>query len=226
MKHALWIIAGLSLLILLLLPLGRREDLPASVGPPWQIERLADGSTRVFGLSPGSSSFHDALERFGPQVEVALFQSPRGELTAEAYFPSVRPAGIAGRLILTIDLDPAMLGMLRDRSPRQELLGTGNIRYTLHGDDVPRIQAARIRGMTFVPAIQLDESLVESRFGPAPERFSSAENTVHWLYPERGLDVTINRQAKEALQYVHPDDFAWIRAGLARERDSLSSTRP
>lgn len=221
MKHALWIIAGLSLLILLLLPLGRHENPPAAGGPPWRIERLADSSTRVFGLSPGRSSFQDALEGFGPRVEVALFQSPGGELTAEAYFPSVRPAGIAGRLILTIDLDPAALGRLRARSPRQELLGTGNIRYTLHADDAPLIQAARIRGITFVPAIELDEALVQARFGPAAERFSAGEGTVHWLYPERGLDVTINRQAKEAIRYVHPDDFDWIRDRLARERDRL-----
>jgi hypothetical protein len=218
MRQTLWILAVLAFAVVLLIPLGRRLNAPAprDAYPPWRIDRLPDGRTRVFGLIPGSSTLHAAVERLGPRLQAAVFQSPEGALSAEAYYPSARPGGISGRLILILDPGRSALERLRDHSARHEPMGTGNIRYTPRAQDAALLEEARIRGMAFVPTIDLDEETLEARFGAPAERVAVDKHTTHWLYPARGLDITVNARGKEVLQYAQPSDFAWVSSGLSR----------
>ncbi len=187
---------------------------PDRGAPPWQIDQLEDGSTRVFGLVPGRSTLADAPRRFGPAVEAALFETPDGALAAEAYYSKVSPGGLTGKLVLSLYLDDATLVALKDHSPEMKTLATGNKRLAIAAGDAPRLQHAVIRGMTFVPTASLDEEIVLGRFGYPEERVVVDENTTHWLYPSRGLDVVLDRRGNDVLQYVHPEDFDWVRSGL------------
>jgi hypothetical protein len=217
-RQALWILVVVAFAGVVLISLGRRASgpVPQDSYPPWRVDRLPDGRTRVFGLVPGSSTLQDALEGLGPHLEAAVFQSPEGDLVAEAYYPSARPGGISGHLVLILDLAHSALETLRDHSPKHERMGTGNIRYTPRAQDAARLEEARIRGMTFVPTADLDEEILETRFGTPAERVPADEHTAHWLYPERGLAITVNARGKEVLQYGQPSDFAWVRSGLSR----------
>ena len=191
---------------------------PDRGAPPWQIDQLEDGSTRVFGLVPGRSTLADAPLRFGPAVEAALFETPAGALVAEAYYSKVSPGGLTGRLVLSLLLDEGTLMALKEHSPETKVLGTGNKRLAIAAGDAARLQHAVIRGITFVPTASLDEEIVRGRFGDPEERVTVDKNTTHWLYPSRGLDVALNRRGKDVLQYVHPDDFDWVRSGLEANR--------
>jgi len=183
-------------------------------GRPWQVQVLADGSTQVFGLVPGRSTLAEAIAVFGERLEVALFQSPDGTLTAEAYYREVRTGGLTGRLILILSLERPVLEGLRTHSPRHERTRTGNLRYQVGLDDARVLEGARIRGITFVPTADLDEDIVRARFGTPEETLSIGEDGVHWLYASRGLAITISHQGKEFLRYVHPEDLGWLRSNL------------
>ena len=200
-----------SLVLLVVLPLACAPDRGA---PPWQIEQLEGGAIRVFGLVPGRSTLAEAPPRFGPAVEVALFEAPDGSLAVEGYYSKVSPGGLTGRLVLSLQLDDALLATLRDNSPERKTLRTGNVRLEIAAEDARRVRQAVIRGMTFVPTADLDEEIVRGRFGEPEQRLRIDENTALWLYPTRGLAVALNRQGKDFLQYVHPADFAWARQGL------------
>ncbi len=216
MKHYIWIAAILVLVALLLLPSPSERDAPDPQRRelPWQIDKLPNGATRVFGLIPGQSTFSDALGRFGPRVEAALFEAPDGTLTAEAYYSSLALGGLTGKLILTLKLDAASLAELKANSPGRKPLRTGNVSYEIAGEDADTIQGANIRGITFIPTANLDAETVRARFGPPAEQVVVDENIVHYLYPELGLHVTINQRGKDLLLYVHPGDFDWVRAAL------------
>ena len=216
MKHYIWIAAVLVLVTLLLLPSPSERDAPDQQRRelPWQIDKLPSGATLVFGLIPGQSTFSDALARFGPRVEAALFQAPDGTLTAEAYYSSVGLSGLTGKLILTLELDAPSLAELKANSSGRKPLRTGNVSYEIAGQDANTIQGASIRGITFIPTANLDAETVRARFGPPAEQVVIDENIVHWLYPDLGLHVTINQRGKDLLLYVHPGDFDWVRAGL------------
>jgi len=56
--------------------------------------------------------------------------------------------------------------------------------------------------------------MIVQRFGQPAERVRTAENIEHLLYPDKGLDVVLDSDAKELLQYVAPREFARLREPL------------
>ena len=48
------------------------------------------------------------------------------------------------------------------------------------------------------------------RFGEPLRRIQEAGGISHWLYPDKGLDIAINPDGKEVLQYINPADFSRI----------------
>jgi len=68
--------------------------------------------------------------------------------------------------------------------------------------------------MTFIPTVNIDEASAIKRFGPATEIIRTSEQVAHLLYPDKGLDIIINEDGKEVLQYVAPRDFERLRKPL------------
>jgi hypothetical protein len=70
----------------------------------------------------------------------------------------------------------------------------------------------------FLPAARFDETTAVERFGPASERLTTPDGTVHLLYPEQGVVIALDPQerAKPVLQYVPPSAFDRLRAPLKR----------
>jgi hypothetical protein len=186
----------------------------AEVGRPWEVTRLPQGGTEVLGLRPGQSRMTEALARFGKRVDAALFNTAGEEPVVEAYYSSVNAAGITGRLILTLSLPEHVMEGLQERSPEVDRLRTGTMRYTLNIEDSEMLLGAPIRAVTFVPSVRLDEEVIQARFGEPAERMRTEAGESHLLYPEMGLDIVLPLRGKPLLQYVHPQDFGWLRAQI------------
>ena len=66
-----------------------------------------------------------------------------------------------------------------------------------------------ITGLTFIPAVNLDEEVILARFGEPEERIELGAVT-HFLYSLKGLDVALHKDSKEVMQYVSPADFGQL----------------
>lgn len=183
-------------------------------GRPWEIERLADGGTRVMGLQPGRSTMGEALALFGPKVEAGLFQSADGDLALESYYSSVDLKGITGKLILNLAVAGPRLEEMRRGSQEVERLRTGTLRYRLSAALSDELLGATVTAVTFVPATDLEEAVIIARFGEPAERRVDAAGVIHLLYPGDGLEVLVREDGRELFQYTHPTDFQG-RAGPA-----------
>jgi len=190
-------------------PAGRRVE-----GLPWQIEPLADGNSRVSGLTIGVSTLADARNRFGHDVEVALVAAPREDGSVEAFFQDVTLGAVSGKAVVTADIDAAKLEPMSRRAVKVDYMESSTKKWTLAPADLAAVYAAPIRTLTFVPTANLDEQIVLQRFGKPAERIRVSEHSEHFLYPERGLDLVLNDDGKEVLQYVAPRLFAQLRAPL------------
>lgn len=189
-------------------------------GLPWQIETLADGGSRVFGLELGKSTLDEARARFGDGMKIGIVAA-RGEAGAlEAYYDSVMAGVILGRMILVADLDPQTLAAMRERSIDRSHMNETTFRYVLAQDDLSAALRAPIAAITFIPAADLDLEMVLKRFGAPQERLRVNEHIEHFLYPAVGLDLVIDTEGKEVLQYVAP------RAFDARLREPLRQAGP
>ena len=67
-------------------------------------------------------------------------------------------------------------------------------------------QQASIAGISFIPAINLDDGIINNRFG-TPETQLHSEELTHYLYPRKGLDIALSENGKEVLQYIAPRQF-------------------
>lgn len=187
-------------------------------GLPWQVETLPDGNSRVSGVIVGATTLGDVCGRFGSDAEVALIAAPGEPGGVEAYFPDVTLGAVTGKLVATADIDAAKIEPMRQRAVKVEYMESTTKKWTLAPDDLAAAKAAPIRALTFIPAVNLDEQVVLQRFGPPAERLRVSDHAEHFLYPQRGLDLILDTEGKEVLQYVPPRRFAELRAPLAAKR--------
>jgi len=213
-------VLGFSLLaiaVAIFIP-GRQDHRPEML--PWAISVHEDGTTTVFGLRLGHSTLGEAEQLFQTELELILFQSPQGRRVAEGYFDGVTLSGLAAKLVLVAGLSEEDLQGMFERGLRIATMGNGSRKVTLHPDDLARLRATPIAGITYLPRAHLDEALVEKRFGvPAQKVSEPGGDVVHWLYPERGLDVAVSAGGKEVLQYVAPRDFSRLMAPLLERKE-------
>lgn len=185
---------------------------PESVSPtdlPWNITLQTDGSTQVFGLTPGKSTMRDGYTRFGEGLEGALFDT-KGALSLEVYYSNVNLSGLTGKIILNLQASDATLKAIQAEAAEGKPTGLGSVRY-----EIPTIKAAAIldlpiRALTFAPGARLDEALVRQRFGEPTERIPG-EKTLNLMYPKKGVGVLIRERGRDLIQYVHPSDMDWLR---------------
>lgn len=182
---------------------------------PWNITVRPDGSTEIFGLTPGASTLPEAIRQFGQNPEVAIIGLRDQAGSLEAFFDSVRLGPLTGKMIVTLRATGEQLQGMRQRAIKSEYMESAVLRATLAPEDLAQAQHQPIDAIVFVPAARLDETIILERFGPPVERRSSAGEIEHFLYPALGLDIALSSRGKAQLQYVAPRDFARVRAPLA-----------
>lgn len=187
--------------------LDQHEKPEALSGLPWQIEMKADSSTQVFGLHIGSSRLSDAIEILGDDMELAIIAAADETGNLEMYYGHYRAGLLSGKLVLQTNIDEQDIKRWRDNAVKSEYMATGKAKkYTVSPDDMQQVLDEVIIGLTFIPAVNLDEEVILARFGKPGKRIESAGVT-HFLYPEKGLDIALHESSKEVLQYVEPGAF-------------------
>ena len=194
-------------------PPGPAANTPANP-PPWQVTVNPDGSSQALGFTLGTSTLADVRQRHGVDVQIAIVAAPGEDGTLEAYVDPA-PAGlIAGKLVVTAALPAEALGTMRARSPKSQFMGSTTRKYALTAADEAQALNARITSLAFIPQASLDAEVVLARFGKPAERLRSNAHQEHFLYPAQGMDVIVDSEGKELIQYVAPRDFARLRQPL------------
>ncbi len=227
MKHPIVIALGAGLAVLLvaflfpLLHMGRgAPPAPAATEQqlPWQAEARPDGTLAVFGLALGRDTLADAQARFGDNLQTALVARLGEAGVLEALVDPFSAGFVSGRLVLSFDVPASTLLRWREQSSKSEPMEGGVRRFGLPADALPEARAARIAGLSFVPAVKLGEADVRQRFGAPAQTVEQSDGSRVLLYPERGLSVAVAASAtsRGVLQYVAPRDFeSRLRAPLA-----------
>lgn len=195
-----------------------------AAGLPWQVEKLSDGGSRVFGITIDQSTFNEVRKNFGDEGLLALVIAPGESGSVEAYFEKINAGFVTGKLLLTIQSSLQEREAIQRRAVKTEYMDSMARRVTLHEADIDAMQKSPIIGVSFIPSAHLDEEIIQQRFGIPAERIRSSEHAEHFLYPDRGLDLVLDQKGKEVLQYVAPRNFSRLRdplmAGAASRPDS------
>ena len=205
---AILALALIAMAAAILLPGGRRlEDKPRL---PWVITVDDSGATSVFGLTLGKSVLADARHNFQTVGEINLFASSDQRYSVEAYFDRIYLSGLRGDFILTLDLDQISAAGIFERGLRISQLGSGAKKVKIAPSDFDLVEQSKITSITYIPGADLDAKLIHERFGEPSEQIKEASGIVHWLYPDKGLDIALNPKDKEVFQYTSLEDFKRI----------------
>ena len=217
MKFALYLIAFIAaaLIIPFFLPsIGKVDGVDPNSNLPWQITADGQGGSLVFGLKPGESTLADVKQRLGSEIDVAIIAQPDEVGEVEAYYSQVALGFVLAKVIVTVDTSPEAITAMRERAPKAKHMESTTRKITLHPDDLAQVLQSKIRAISVIPSVNLDEATVMQRFGQPAERIVFSDKRTHFLYPQNGLDVVVDLEGKELLQYVAPRDFSRLRAPL------------
>lgn len=187
------------------------RPMPPVKGLPWQIETHADGTSTVFGLTLGRSTFGDARAKFGDELEFAIIAAPGEAGALEGYVSHYTAGVLTGKLVLSADLASEDLQQMRERAAHANPTATGALKFQLAARDLSHALHAPISVITFIPTVDIDQDTAVKRFGKPAERHTDPNGAVHLMYPDKGLDLMVNPKQKEVLQYVAPADFQRLR---------------
>ncbi len=223
MKFALSLLAFVvaALVLPFLLPgMGKQEGLDPNNNLPWQITLDGLGGSSVFGLRPGSSTLADVRRQLGDTIEVAIIAQPEEEGALEGYYAQVPLGFVLAKVVVTVDVPKETILAMRERALKAQLMESTTRKITLHPDDLAQAERMRIKAISVIPTVNLDEATIVQRFGQPGERLVVSEKRVHLLYPQQGLDVLVDGEGKELLQYVAPRDFAALADPLHQAGDA------
>lgn len=217
MKFALSLIA--LVLLALIVPFfipgsGKQDGVDANANLPWQIAVDGQGGSSVFGLQPGVSTLGDVRRKLGGEIEVAIIAAPNEIGSLEAYYAQVPLGFVLARMIVTVDASETAIYAMRERALKARHMESTTRRITLHPDDLAAADLLPIRAISVIPTVNLDEATIVQRFGEPGERIVVSDKRTHLLYPKLGLDVVVDQDGKELLQYVAPRQFARLRDPL------------
>jgi hypothetical protein len=228
MRKYSFIISILVLVILVLLVIQQKKlspvqsELSVEKDLPWQI-KIIDGHSSVFGLTLQQSQLSDAAKIIGNDFELAILSKPGQPEALELFFTDFRSGYLTGKLILVADISPAQVQELREQFPvRQEYLETGTKKTMLRFEQQAEALPYTIKNITFIPVARLDKTLIEQRFGLANMTLKTSEKVSHYLYPALGLDIIVDEDGKDFLQYVSPADFASLQADIQRQAENYT----
>ncbi len=188
---------------------------------PWNITHPFPDTSRVFGITLGQSSLNELEKVFKDESTVSMFKTADGKMTIEAFFEEQNLNGLKAKFVLSLAVPPEELDGMFNRGLRINSTPSGK-RITLTPDDLARVRNAPVSSLTYLPSARLEEAIFTKRFGTPVQRIRETQSgTIHWLYPQRGLSVTLGGEQKSVLQYVSPRDFELLRAPLLAHGEIL-----
>lgn len=220
MKFAFSLIALIifALIIPFLIPgAGQQDGVDPNSNLPWQIAVDGEGGSSVFGLKLGVSTLGEVRQRLGDEIEVAIIAEPDELGTLEGYYGQVPLGFVLAKMIVTVDAKNELISVMRDRALKAKHMESLTRKITLQPSDLAVADQLPVRAISVIPTVNLDEATIIQRFGEPGERIVLSEKRTHLLYPKLGLDVLVDADGKELLQYVAPQQFAALREPLLLE---------
>jgi hypothetical protein len=193
---------------------GKQEGVDPDSNLPWQIAVDGQGGSSVFGLKPGVSTLGDVRRRLGDEIEVAIIAEPNEIGALEGYYAQLPLGFVLAKMIVTVDVPDEAISAMRERAVRAKHMESTTRRITLHPEDLAAADRLPIRAISVIPTVNLDEATIVQRFGEPGERIVVSDKRTHLLYPKLGLDIVVDKDGKELLQYVAPQQFARLREPL------------
>jgi hypothetical protein len=214
--------------IMMLMPEERGDG---QVRLPWVVSVDSQGRTQVFGFTVAETTLTDIRAVFGEEGKINLFshEERKDRFSVEAYFEQVYLGGLRADFVITVGAEQAELEAMYERGLRISQLGSGGKKVELAPADIDTLAKMPIRAITYLPWKSLDAEILRNRFGQPDEMLTEETGVTHWLYPEKRMDIGLDKDGGVVIQYVNPAEFQALIAPLregSRQSEPTKSSLP
>lgn len=169
---------------------------------PWNAYYDDQGQLHALGLSLGESTLQEAMNLYGKDVEIRLFTDGDGNnKTAEAYLPVIYIGSIKGAIAMRLNVSQQELETVYRRGAKIKPTQSGAREIKLSSEDNLAFLNKVISSATLIPRKDLNERAIDIRFGQPDRKEKQSDGLDHWFYDQMGLEMIIDREGPEALQY-------------------------
>ncbi len=170
---------------------------------PWNAHYDEQGKLHAIGLVIGESSLKDAMDLYGKDVEVKIFsKKDESGKSLEAFFPVMYIGSIKAGLALRLNADAALIETAYSNGKKISLTTTGEREVELYTSDAKSFFGTPILSATLVPRKNLTDRAIAMRFGEPDRKEQQSDGLDHWFYNKLGLELIIDPEGPEALQYT------------------------
>ncbi len=178
----------------------------------WDITPLPHSkSYEVMGVTFGKTTLEEAIKRFGNRFELAVYVEKDEKMQLEVYFRETEVGTFTGRVPATLYATEAEMRTAIENAGKGKALPDYRQKYILPENGHLPFLNHTFKSIAFIPtAVSLDETVIHQRFGKEQQFLKEKvrDGTVaHYLYPEKGLDIQMNTNGPDIIQYIEPADF-------------------
>lgn len=180
--------------------------------PFWETSLSESKDMQAFGLTLNHSTLQDAIDTFGNRVSLTLYETKSGD-QVEGYFRETQVGPFLGRMAFTLVNNPADIQTAKEKSVAEQAPMSGNKSYKLASNLNELFLDEPVFSLAFIPThVVLTADDVKGRFGEPDQIIeemieSKKTGTVHYLYPNKGIDVTLDKEKRSIIQYISPKYF-------------------
>ncbi|WP_322521897.1 hypothetical protein SR882_03135 [Guyparkeria halophila] len=181
---------------------------------PWDVEVNERGQVSVFGVTLEESTLLDFKRLYDQKADLSIFAQPDEPLSMEAFFGRMNVGPLTATVVLVADVDQETLERWADESRIADPTPSGARKLSMSDEALLEAQEKPIRSISYAPTADFEEELITRRFGePADKRAvprgegDDEPPAMLWLYPEKGLAITVEADDKELFQYINPAHF-------------------
>ncbi|MBN2855371.1 MAG: hypothetical protein JXK51_03935 [Halothiobacillaceae bacterium] len=182
---------------------------------PWDITLFPDGTSAVFGAHLGKDSLLDFKRLYNQKADLAIFVDPDKKTSLEAYFGPTDVGALSANVAIVAQVDEKLLqSWISADHAKPDPTPSGAWKYPMSDEQIRTAQNFPIESITYKPSADYSESLIERRFGKPESIEHAKEPNAYWLYPNKGLLITVNKEGRDLFQYISPKDFAKLSASI------------
>ncbi len=181
--------------------------------PFWETSLSETNDMQVFGLTLNHSTLQDAIDTFGNRVSLTLYETESGD-QVEGYFRETQVGPFLGRMAFTLVNNPDDIQTAKEKSTAVQAPMSGKKSYKLASNLNELFLDEPVFSLAFIPTqVVLTAEDVKARFGEPSQIIEEIADgnktgTVHYLYPNKGIDVTLDKEKRSIIQYISPQYFS------------------
>ena len=165
-----------------------------------QFQILGPDKSQLPDLTLGSTPL-GALSEWGPPAELGLFEGPDGSAGVEAILVLNRPPYL-GTLVLVLEPETVVFAALEEDRLEGHTLANGYRRHGLAEAARPKLAPSPVVELAFVPRTRLRSGLWRQLFGEPDQIWQPGQEQEYWLYPQRGLVISLAKGGSQWLHFV------------------------